>query len=1403
MPTISSILNGITQNTLTYNTSGDSITVYGQANNFTIANAAVLNVLYGGATSGTNVQAQSIENVYTYGSAIATVVNNGGIQNVVDNGSTTSTIVNNGGLQKIHDNASAYVTILNSGGVQSIYNGGSAFYTTVHSGGYITTTQNGVSFQPYIESNGYEDVGYNRMTKVSNVGSSISAQLYGGSQYVYSGSIASATTVFNNGSSYILAGGSAFNTIVNSGGFQLVAGSTTSTTLNDTGVLNVIYGGITSSTNIKGKSAENVFNQGSATGTIVSNNGAQNVYDNGSTTSTIVNNSASQNIHNNGSAYVTVLNSGGVQNIYDGGSAFYTTVKSGGYVAAIQKGLSFQAYIESGGYEDIGYNKITNSSGTGSSVSAQLYGGSQYVYSGSVESAATIFNGGTSYILTGGSAVSTIIYSGGSQSVNGVNAIASNTTLSNTAILNVANGGITSGTTIQTSSVENILGNGSAISTLVNSGGSQIISGSTNSFGSATGTIIQGGGQQTIYDWGRAGGITLSGGTINISAGGGINDNVNFASGGTINVYSGAGVSTQITSGGKEYIYSGGIANNTLVDNASQVVLNGGQINSTTISDNGTVDVSAGGIASNVIVNSAGILRISNGTVNTITVNNNGITVVNGGSVNNNTVQYGGIFNITDGVLGDTTVNSGGAILISIDTVDVEGNVSIKTGAFINDREALEDITINGASKMNLTALLNDPTLFATTDASKAIADKTATNKEATVNLDTNKTQNSSSSVNTNKKTNSLKDLLNNPNYFAPVTVTPQATSLQTRDFVTPETLSVTTTDYPTTDGDGNPITDVTPVTDTTASTELQVWTYKLASGFGRTSFVPPGHADTDRIWGIQLYSATDGGVISTVSSLIAGTGSYGRLTGKKFSKPVYAAEGATITTEQNFTEASNVYIYDNATLQATQGAIDNLYVDDGGTANFSDTATVGTLTLESGGKANITTSTGGIISLEGTDNTGLVISGKASAGGTTIASTIDNFDGNDSITLEDVQRSDVAGVTFGDADHITITLNDGSSITLNIPGIESTGYTLGENSDGNVVFETCFLTGTLIAMISGMTNVENIQVGEIIETFDWKTNQTINTPVIWVGHKHMTVKTYLPDDLAGYPVRVLKNAISENVPNEDLLITPEHCLFFNGNFIPARMLVNGRSIYYDRSITSYDYYHIETEAHSVIWANNTLTETYLDTGNRNTFENNHKVISLFNQAKSWDQDGAAPLNVQRHVVEPIYNQLNNNAIDKNLELKTEELSLTNNPEFCLMTECGTIISAHSINNGRYIFPIPEDIHTVQLCSRTYRPNETIGAFIDDRRELGILVGSILIIGHNVFHAITDHLSNPNLKGWDAIEESSCRWTNGQATLNIHQNHSQKRVLIVNILAAGPYINKNNREEVVVEKIAS
>lgn len=96
------------------------------------------------------------------------------------------------------------------------------------------------------------------------------------------------------------------------------------------------------------------------------------------------------------------------------------------------------------------------------------------------------------------------------------------------------------------------------------------------------------------------------------------------------------------------------------------------------------------------------------------------------------------------------------------------------------------------------------------------------------------------------------------------------------------------------------------------------------------------------------------------------------------------------------------------------------------------------------------------------------------------------------------------------------------------------------------------------------------------------------------------------------------------------MLITAKHCLFFNSKFVSVRLLVNGISIFYNKSITSCDCYHVKTDQHSVIIADSILIESYLDTGNRHAFRQEGTVIRLPSAHRNWAEDAGAALCTDR-----------------------------------------------------------------------------------------------------------------------------------------------------------------------------
>ncbi|MCX5616459.1 Hint domain-containing protein [Bombella sp. TMW 2.2559] len=138
-------------------------------------------------------------------------------------------------------------------------------------------------------------------------------------------------------------------------------------------------------------------------------------------------------------------------------------------------------------------------------------------------------------------------------------------------------------------------------------------------------------------------------------------------------------------------------------------------------------------------------------------------------------------------------------------------------------------------------------------------------------------------------------------------------------------------------------------------------------------------------------------------------------------------------------------------------------------------------------------------------------------------------------------------------------------------------GYNFTRNNghdDGRGGVITCYLPGSLVRTDTGAVPVETLAVGDSVPVFTVDGQSRGLRQVTWVGQGHVTVQPELPDDEAGWPVCIRQNALADNVPCRDMLVTSEHCLLLDGHFIPVRMLVNGSSIFYDRSHAEYDYWH-------------------------------------------------------------------------------------------------------------------------------------------------------------------------------------------------------------------------------------
>lgn len=376
----------------------------------------------------------------------------------------------------------------------------------------------------------------------------------------------------------------------------------------------------------------------------------------------------------------------------------------------------------------------------------------------------------------------------------------------------------------------------------------------------------------------------------------------------------------------------------------------------------------------------------------------------------------------------------------------------------------------------------------------------------------------------------------------------------------------------------------------------------------------------------------------------------------------------------------------------------------------------------------------------------------------------------------------------------ITFTVKYGSNITTLKLIVDGNPYALPYNVSKNkgtyarsvtafgyLTTMPCFLPGTLIDTPSGPVAVENLSVGDEVLTYHATGCEA--KPLQWIGKKTVTARS-----VEEQPVRVRANALGEKTPSQDLLITPEHCLFLSGCFVPARMLVNDSSITIDEQKV-FDIYHLETEQHAIIMANGALSETYLDTGNRLSFIQDGNLINgAFTPVKSWDKDAAAPLNTSREFVEPIFTSLQERAALLGYVAESPIPSLTDDPDLHLLTTQGAKIRPIRRTLQGYVFELPVGVERAWLCSHVGRPSDTIGPFVNDRRDLGVLVGTIIVFGSRSTQSVTTHLEDKVIEGWQPYENTTCRWTTGQALLQFTETSiTAPSLVMVDIVSAGPY----------------
>ncbi len=355
-----------------------------------------------------------------------------------------------------------------------------------------------------------------------------------------------------------------------------------------------------------------------------------------------------------------------------------------------------------------------------------------------------------------------------------------------------------------------------------------------------------------------------------------------------------------------------------------------------------------------------------------------------------------------------------------------------------------------------------------------------------------------------------------------------------------------------------------------------------------------------------------------------------------------------------------------------------------------------------------------------------------------------------------------------------SVTLSNGDTLALSgITGLGSAGWAANAVSDGSggtevLLSSVCYAAGTRILTVQGDKLIEDIAKDDMVITL--VADKHVPQPVKWVGQRRINIAAHpRPETVA--PIRIQHHAVASNVPQRDLLVSPDHAIFIDDKLICARQLVNGTTIRQETGLASVEYFHVELDAHAILLADGLPAESYLDTGNRRFFANSHGPVLLHpdladesdlptRQAAScapfvWDEPG----------VQPAWQRLAERAATLGQPVQTS--STTFDPNLCVVAN-GRTIRPLDAAHGRLFFILPTDATEVRLISRAALPTEA-KPWLEDRRRLGVYVKRIVQRrDSDVWEVPLDHPAL--LRGWWAVEHAGAamrRWTDGDAAISL------------------------------------
>lgn len=175
------------------------------------------------------------------------------------------------------------------------------------------------------------------------------------------------------------------------------------------------------------------------------------------------------------------------------------------------------------------------------------------------------------------------------------------------------------------------------------------------------------------------------------------------------------------------------------------------------------------------------------------------------------------------------------------------------------------------------------------------------------------------------------------------------------------------------------------------------------------------------------------------------------------------------------------------------------------------------------------------------------------------------------------------------------------ASITATNTTFSGNIYNKGPTSLTSVIFNPvtfCYLKGTRILTENGYKYIKELKVGDnvvtkgsIVNNEEVVFSESELKPIKWIGSFYARRR-----DASDLPICFKAGSLGDNIPSNDLYVSPGHRVIIDGKMVIARDAVNGDSIVQSDDVDTIQYFHFELDSHSAIDAEGALAETLFDT---------------------------------------------------------------------------------------------------------------------------------------------------------------------------------------------------------------